>query len=264
MDFKNTFLHVQDRDPLSSVEHHVSPSGDLFGIQVHALQPLPLDKLISAYRSAERRLLLFDYDGTLTPIVNDPAAAILAGTLVDSLDFLASHTKNNLWIISGRDQTFLEKSLTDVSDVGLSAEHGSFIRYPLKFDWRDLTTNVDMGWREKTMEVFRAFEAATPGSFVEVKKVAMVWHYRDAEQGSGALQALQCIDHLKQSVTTKWAVEVMMGKCVVEVRPLFANKGRIVEVLLKEPHAITPENYGFVLCMGDDRTDEGKYDSRIE
>lgn len=78
--------------------------------------------LLNNYKESQRRLFLFDYDGTLTPIVQDPAAAIPSDKLNRILDVLSSDPKNQIWIISGRDQAFLEKWMGN-KNVGLSAEH---------------------------------------------------------------------------------------------------------------------------------------------
>ena len=51
----------------------------------------------------------------------------------------------------------------------------------------------------------------------------------------------------------------MTGKANLEVRPRFVNKGEIAKRLVEEYGEEPPE---FVLCLGDDFTDEGK--SRIE
>jgi len=48
----------------------------------------------------------------------------------------------------------------------------------------------------------------------------------------------------------------MTGKANLEVRPKFVNKGEIARKLVEEQGDDAPE---FVLCMGDDSTDEGKH-----
>lgn len=53
----------------------------------------------------------------------------------------------------------------------------------------------------------------------------------------------------------KYDVEVMTGKANLEVRPRFVNKGEIAKRLVLEYGDAPPE---FVLCLGDDFTDEGK------
>lgn len=55
----------------------------------------------------------------------------------------------------------------------------------------------------------------------------------------------------------KYNIEVMMGKANLEVRPKFVNKGEIVKKLVAD-YGEGPEDVPeFVLCMGDDYTDEG-------
>ena len=48
----------------------------------------------------------------------------------------------------------------------------------------------------------------------------------------------------------------MSGKANLEVRPSFVNKGEIAKRLVKEKYD-EKEPPEFVLCMGDDFTDEG-------
>lgn len=125
-----------------------------------------LDKaaLLRQYRSAKKRLFMFDYDGTLTPIVRDPAAAIPTERLIRTLKALASDHRNSVWIISGRDQEFLQGHLGNISELGFSAEHGSFMRHPRSTEWENLAETFDMGWQQEVVEVFTKYTEKTPGS----------------------------------------------------------------------------------------------------
>jgi trehalose 6-phosphate synthase/phosphatase len=125
-----------------------------------------LDKaaLLRQYRSAKKRLFMFDYDGTLTPIVRDPAAAIPTERLIRTLKALASDHRNSVWIISGRDQEFLQSHLGNISELGFSAEHGSFMRHPGSTEWENLAETFDMGWQQEVVEVFTKYTEKTPGS----------------------------------------------------------------------------------------------------
>jgi trehalose 6-phosphate synthase/phosphatase len=125
-----------------------------------------LDKaaLLRKYRSAKKRLFMFDYDGTLTPIVRDPAAAIPTERLIRTLRALASDHRNSVWIISGRDQEFLQGHLGNISELGFSAEHGSFMRHPGSTEWENLAETFDMGWQQEVVEVFTKYTEKTPGS----------------------------------------------------------------------------------------------------
>lgn len=73
--------------------------------------------------------------------------------------------------------------------------------------------------------------------------------------------ARECQKEMEKTVGKKWDVEVMQGKANLEVRPTFINKGeiarRLVESYGREP-GDAPE---FVLCLGDDFTDEDMFRS---
>ena len=89
---------------------------------------LDRNRMIQQYHSARKRLFMFDYDGTLTPIVKDPNAAIPSDRVIRTLKALAADPRNNVWIISGRDASFLEDWMGHITELGLSAEHGCFLR----------------------------------------------------------------------------------------------------------------------------------------
>ena len=80
--------------------------------------------LLSAYKAVKggKRLLMFDYDGTLTPIVNDPDAAIPTDKVIRTIKKLAENPENEVWIISGRDQEFLSKWMGHIAELGLRYE----------------------------------------------------------------------------------------------------------------------------------------------
>lgn len=95
------------------------------------------------------------------------------------------------------------------------------------------------------------------GSFTEEKKIAVTWHYRQADPEYGAFQARECQKHLERTVAKKYDVEVMTGKANLEVRPRFVNKGEIAKKLVTEYGNQPGDAPEFVLCLGDDFTDEG-------
>jgi hypothetical protein len=52
-------------------------------------------------------LFLLDYDGTLTPIVNNPMDAIPSQRLISILTSLTRDPHNAVYVVSGRDRPFL-------------------------------------------------------------------------------------------------------------------------------------------------------------
>ncbi|KAF9182961.1 threalose-6-phosphate phosphatase [Haplosporangium sp. Z 767] len=210
--------------------------------------------MVDEYKSAKKRLLMFDYDGTLTPIRKTPGAAVPQEHMLKALTALAKDPNNVVWVISGRDQNVLEEWLGGIENLGFSAEHGSFMRQPGSKKWVNLTESLDMSWKNDVIEIFTYYTERTQGSFIEHKRSSLTWHYRMADPEFGAFQAKECQNHLENAVLSKLPVEILVGKKNLEVRPTVVNKGEIVKRLLSQhPEA------EFVLCAGDDKTDEDMF-----
>lgn len=64
---------------------------------------------------------------------------------------------------------------------------------------------------------------------------------------------------MEKTVGKKWDVEVMSGKANLEVRPSFINKGQIAKRLVATYSQEKENPLGFVLCLGDDFTDEDMF-----
>lgn len=217
-------------------------------------------KLLERYKAAFERLFMFDYDGTLTPIVDNPSDAIPTDKIIRILKKLAANPANTVWIISGRTQQFLNEYMGDIAGLGLSAEHGAFAKQPNAAEWENLAESFDMSWQDVVMDVMGKYTAKMDGTHIEKKKIAITWHYREAaakDQEYAYVQAEALQQELENIVCTNFDVECMTGKMNVEVRPKFINKGEIVRRLVSEHNSNGLNSPDFVFCSGDDTTDEG-------
>ena len=140
----------------------------------HQTPALDLSALKSGYTKAKKRLMLFDYDvsakaqrpgtvvltclqGTLTPIVKVPSHAIPTERTRKAIATIAADPKNIVYLISGRDGDFLMEHWGDVEGLGLSAEHGSFVRGPGAEEFSNMTETLDMSWMSEVEEIFRYY-----------------------------------------------------------------------------------------------------------
>ena len=82
-----------------------------------------LDQLVSAYRHGSPLILLFDYDGTLTPIVEHPKLATLSPDARQVLARLAQHANVVIGLLSGRSLDDL-KAMLDLPGLYLAGTGG--------------------------------------------------------------------------------------------------------------------------------------------
>ncbi|CAO3674335.1 unnamed protein product [Rhizopus stolonifer] len=187
--------------------------------------------------------------GTLTPIVNNPADALPTLPLLDCLKSLAQDPDNTTWIVSGRDQVFLDTFLgSKIPRLGLSAEHGSFMK--TEGEWTDRLKEADMSWKSSALIVFQKYAERNPGTVIEQKKSSITWHYRNALYLEKAeKQSRDCFEELENIS----GVDRLVGKMNVEVRSSLVTKGQVVKRIKED------EGYDFILCAGDDQTDEDMF-----
>jgi trehalose 6-phosphate synthase/phosphatase len=204
-------------------------------------------KLLSDYRVGKKRLLMFDYDGTLISFTKKPKDAEPDTELKRLLLSLAKKDKNHLAIVSGRDRSTMEQWLGEIPCT-LVAEHGAWIRLDQQSGWK-IQRAVSTGWKPQVMPILKAYEARVPGSFVEDKELGLAWHYRKASPELGEIRSHELFDNLNEYLANT-DLQLMHGKKVIEIRPGGINKGQAAQNLL------TDDNYDFVLAVGDDWTDE--------
>ncbi|OAD75476.1 hypothetical protein PHYBLDRAFT_38457 [Phycomyces blakesleeanus NRRL 1555(-)] len=238
-------------EPLSHLQTHQTAKKPAELATKHNTRLLNTDSLSREYKSANKRLLMFDYDGTLTPIVKNPADAQPTQNLLRYLAALCRDPSNTVWIISGRDQEFLQTHLGHIERLGLSAEHGSFMKLAGTHEWIDMLQNADMSWKSTCLKIFENYTAQTPGTVIEQKKSSITWHYRNAlDQDEAYRQSLLCYEELKKI----GGVDILVGKMNLEVRSLLVNKGEVVKRIQTQEGPAD-----FILCAGDDQTDEDMF-----
>ncbi len=212
---------------------------------------VPMDQLIDAYRKAGKRLLLLDYDGTLVPFAARPEGAVPDHELRTLLTQLASDPANCVVVISGRSASDLQRWLGQVPRLGLAPEHGARWRLPGSDTWEG--RSADTEWKNSVRPILQHFVDRTPGSFVEEKEFALVWHFRTIEAEFGDWLATELVAML-EGMLAETELRAYRGNKIVEVKPMWANKGALAIELVPE-YAGT----AFILALGDDQTDEDMF-----
>eukprot|EP00252_Welwitschia_mirabilis_P008517 TRINITY_DN20419_c1_g1_i1.p1 TRINITY_DN20419_c1_g1~~TRINITY_DN20419_c1_g1_i1.p1 ORF type:complete len:861 (+),score=153.58 TRINITY_DN20419_c1_g1_i1:1510-4092(+) len=232
-----------------------------FGFRVIALDPnfrkLSIDHIVSAYKRTKSRIILLDYDGTMMPqtsINKTPGIEV-----VSILNSLCNDPGNIVFIVTGRERETLSKWFSPCEKLGIAAEHGYLLRWSGNDEWVSTAQCSDFAWKEIALPVMKLYTETTDGSYIETKESALVWHHQDADPDFGSCQAKELLDHL-ESVLANEPVVVKSGQHIVEVKPQGVSKGLVAERLISimGEKGRRPD---FVLCIGDDRSDEDMFET---
>lgn len=207
--------------------------------------------------------LMLDYDGTLTPIVEDPSKAFILSDRIEILRSLSRQHNIRLAIVSGRSIEQLRFFLEPLSreDILFCGLHGGEIYLPRTSTFLQVSENQTF---KKLLEQFKADLLTVlereclcqEGIFVEDKQYSIALHYRRAK--AAIKQAAMAIfnQQFYASENLSEHFKIQPGKEVLEVLPKTFDKGNCVQFLYKywgKAHSIKP------CYVGDDLTDEAAF-----
>lgn len=207
--------------------------------------------IVADYHQATRRLIMLDYDGTLQPYAAKPSLASPDKRVLDMIARLSGDNSNDVVIISGRHKTDLQNWFGRLN-VGLAAEHGALYRRKGGRNWHR-TFEHDTAWKAKVGALLDRYAGEVPGALVEHKEIAEVWHYRNVSPYN-TQKYLVILRRLLKPIARRYDLVLKDGHKILEIKPREAHKGRISQEWLIHDH-------DFVLCIGDDTTDEDMFEA---
>ncbi|MCR4337240.1 MAG: trehalose-phosphatase [Candidatus Omnitrophica bacterium] len=198
-------------------------------------------------------LLLLDFDGTLTPIAETPAHAILSQKTRGLLKKLAARRDITLGVISGRGLKDVQAKV-GIKNIIYAGNHGFEIRGPgIRFD------RINRSQKKVMQEIHKKLVqkfSDIPEIFLEDKGITLSLHYRRVPvkmrpRVSRIFHQI-CNPYLQEN-----KIKIGRGKKVFEVRPpVDWGKGRAVEWLLKRSR----NKKVWPIYIGDDQTDEDAFE----
>ncbi|GAB4834225.1 hypothetical protein Ancab_032490 [Ancistrocladus abbreviatus] len=227
------------------------------------------EKIISFAKSKKVAVFL-DYDGTLSPIVDDPDRALMSDDMRSAVRDVAKYFPTA--IISGRSRDKVYE-LVGLAELYYAGSHGMDIMGPVhkgsaghsncinSTDKKGKEVNLFQPAREflpMIDEVFKTLVEITKdikGSKVENHKFCVSIHYRNIEEKNWPTIAQRVHDTLKNYARMR----LTHGRKVLEIRPVTDwNKGKAVEFLL-ESLGLNDSRDVLPIYIGDDMTDEDAF-----
>ncbi len=209
-----------------------------------------INKLGKAYKKAESRLILLDYDGTLKGFVASPDKKLAKPTskVRKMIKKMTDDPKNKVIIVSGRPKGTLE-SFFENKGLGLVAEHGGWVFDAGHWVRSSVASRI---WKKPVVEVLKSYATRTPGATVEEKDYSVVWHYRNVSPDLAYVRKEELKMILRNTLGDS-EIDVFEGQKILEVKSKNMHKGAIVTELLSD------QSWDFIICIGDDYTDEDMF-----
>ncbi|XP_078446140.1 putative trehalose-phosphate phosphatase F [Wolffia australiana] len=227
-----------------------------------------------AEKAKGKRVALFlDYDGTLSPIVDDPDRAFMSDSMRAAVRDAVRCVP--IAIISGRSRDKVYE-FVGLSDLYYAGSHGMDIVGPVRDsatadDHPNCIRSSDKQGKEVSLfqpasefvpmieEVFESLVDSTSdinGANVENNKFCVSVHYRNVDEENWPVVAQRVHDTLKRYPRLR----LSHGRKVLEIRPVIEwNKGKAVEFLL-ESLGLDHSDDVLPIYIGDDRTDEDAFE----
>ncbi|MBL8877902.1 MAG: trehalose-phosphatase [Phycisphaerales bacterium] len=188
-------------------------------------------------------LVATDFDGTLAPIVPNPATAEIDPAALSHLTALATLPSTHVAILSGRARADLKTRIADTRGILLVGSHGA------EADALNVPSEGETQRLNELSVHLHEVAARFSGVLIERKPFGVVLHYRNATlaDANGAAEAARAVGQRFDDV------QIRDGACVVEFMSRPADKGAALRSMR---HRVGASG---VVFIGDDITDEDAF-----
>ncbi len=189
--------------------------------------------------------LFLDFDGTLVDIAAKPHSVNIPVGLTPTLQTLQRLLGGALAIVTGRTEADIDGFL-NLPHLPLATEHGA--QYRFADGTRPALTTSDLA---DVRHAAQSLVTLHPQLLMETKRASVALHYRQAQHLEQT-----CYDALTSAMHNRSDLELLHGKCVLEVKTAGIHKGQAIAAFMQR----APFAGRIPVFVGDDVTDESGFE----
>jgi trehalose 6-phosphate phosphatase len=203
--------------------------------------------------TGRRPAVFFDFDGTLSDIVNDPGSARLVEGAADALQKLAAECP--VAVLSGRDLGDVTNRI-GLSGIWYAGSHGFELTAPDGKHHQNDAAAAAVPVLEQAAAELRDELGSIRGVVVEHKRFGVAVHYRNADRDRVGEVAVAV-----RAAGRRDGLRVTTGREVIELRPdVDWDKGKTLRWVMDHLHEAGAGSR-VPVYLGDDITDEDAFDA---
>ena len=197
-------------------------------------------------RITSETALFLDFDGTLVALAAQPELVQVPRGLAGTLAELHRKLNGALALVSGRRLLDLDGFLAPLL-LPVAAEHGAQRRTA-----DGLMISAPLADLGQVLQAAEGLVARHPALKLERKNLALSLHYRQAPE----LEEV-CLQVMREALERSQDLELMQGKCVIDLKPVGFSKGTAIAFFMTE----APFAGRVPMFVGDDVTDEAGFEA---
>ncbi len=203
---------------------------------------------LSAYQTARKRLILLDYNGTLVPVPKDGRTKPPPAALLNTLGRIARNSHNRIAIITDNSRDLIERWF-EKAPIDLIACSDAAYRSSGKWTtFQELST----AWQEEALPILEKYVIRTPGSYIDIKRYALIWHFENAEKELGEVRSRELLEDLR-SFAGMENLQINDSGRLVEIRNAESHKASMLKAYMDD------HKWDFIFAAGDDQSNEAMF-----
>ncbi len=205
--------------------------------------------IMANYQSSRKRLLLLDYNGTLVPVPRDGRSKPPPAALLNTLERLENNAHNTVVLITDNSRELVESWFAK-SSVDLITCSDAAFRLDNKWTtYQELST----AWKDEALPILEKYVVRTPGSYIDTKRYALIWHFENAEKELGEVRSRELLEDLR-SFAGMENLQIHEAGRMVEIRNAESHKASMLKAYMDG------RKWDFMFAVGDDQSNESMFE----
>ena len=217
---------------------------------------LNLHDIAYNFSASSKRMFLLNFEEVGQP--HQKSKKLNTNNFKDALtfiDILSNDPKNQIFILSSKNQSKLEEEFKNYPKLHLVSEKGYSYKYSRRNYWERISNEKNEPWILLVKKFLEPYTEQCEGATIKIHDASIIWDYTYSDGEMGTLYA-KMIMMAFNVVLKNLNLKIAQGSKSIEIYNKKVNKGSFASFAIKD--FIKKNSYApdFILAIGNDDSDE--------